>query len=162
MFPLPGWNYSGDPTTSPKDEVRFLTGDVNQNDPQLLDAEINYTLKLVYGTSPPPPSGNYVPAIYCLQAIAAKYARAADKSVGDLHISYGQRQKQYLEMIVMLRQRASLAAVPFYVGGLSIGDKLTAYLNPDLLTTAVRIDGMSNADTNSDTEFPISNQTTLP
>lgn len=38
------WSYSGDPTTSPKDEVRFLLGDTDIDFPILQDEEINYLL----------------------------------------------------------------------------------------------------------------------
>lgn len=40
------WSYSGDPSTSKKDEVRFLIGDTNINQQILSDEEIEYMLKL--------------------------------------------------------------------------------------------------------------------
>ena len=45
--------YSGDPLSSPTDEVRFLVGDTNPIAYYLSDAEIWYCLTLVYGVSPP-------------------------------------------------------------------------------------------------------------
>lgn len=44
--PIPGdtWNYSGDPATSPLDEVRFLAQDTDPEFPILLDTEVNYLI----------------------------------------------------------------------------------------------------------------------
>lgn len=39
------FNYSGDPTTSPLDECRFLIGDTNEASPIMQDEEINYIIK---------------------------------------------------------------------------------------------------------------------
>lgn len=36
------WNYSGDPSTSSKDAVRFLIPDTDETNPILLDKEIEY------------------------------------------------------------------------------------------------------------------------
>lgn len=38
------WNYSGDPSASPLDEVRFLAQDTDPDFPILLDTEINYLI----------------------------------------------------------------------------------------------------------------------
>lgn len=138
------WSYSGDPTSSPKDEVRFLVGDTNTADQQLQDGEISYTISLVYGAQPPA-SGNYLPAAYCADAIASKYGRQADKAVGDLHISYSQRMKSFLQLGQKLRTRATLAGVPVYAGGQSIAEKLADYLDSDMPQAALKVDGMSYA-----------------
>lgn len=143
---LPG-TYSGDPSSSPLDEVRFLVGDTNPNAFDLSDPEINYTFGLVYGLVNPviPANGNYLPAAYCADSIAAKYKKAADKAVGDLHISYSQMAKQFAEIAVQLRRRATIAGVPTYFGGLSRAAKLAQYKDSDLLGTAITIDGQDNA-----------------
>ena len=140
------WTYSGNPSASPLDEVRFLIGDTNSAAPELQNEEINYTLTLVNGQSPPPPSGNFLPAAYCCDALIAKYKFLVDKSVGDLRISYHSLLANFQALSVKMRSRAALAGVPTYFGGLSLADKLAAYSNPDLITTAVRTDGMSSPD----------------
>ncbi len=38
------WSYSGNPKDSPIDEVRFLVGDTNKNEPILQDEEIQYLI----------------------------------------------------------------------------------------------------------------------
>lgn len=38
------WTYSGDPTASQRDEVRFLVQDTDEDLPLLLDAEVDYLL----------------------------------------------------------------------------------------------------------------------
>jgi len=163
-FPTVSWSYSGNPASSPKDEVRFLIGDTNSSDPQLQDGEISYTIGLVYGSSPVPANGNYVPAIYCADALIAKYARAVSKSVGDLHVTYSDRLKQYQELAARLRMRATLAQVQFNAGGESIGEKIAAYANWDLIQPAVKIDGMDYQGTQPG-DFQTGNpasQTTIP
>jgi hypothetical protein len=134
--------YSGNPSTSPKDEVRFLVGDTGPNF-ALNDNEVNYEINLVY--PPPgnaPPSGNFLPASNCAQAIAALYKTFVDKSVGDLRISYSQMAKQFEAISVRLRSRAAIAAVPTYFGGINLADKVANDLNNSVVQTAVKIDGM--------------------
>ena len=147
MSPQPPGSYSGNPLTSPKDEVRFLTGDTGWNGVpwQLADAEIEYQLVIQY--PPPaliPPTGNYLPAAYCADAIAARYKNLVDKSVGDLKISYSGLLKQFQEIAARLRSRAAIKMVPVYSGGIYASDKLSKELNTSLTKPAVVIDGMDN------------------
>jgi len=44
------WTYSGDPTSSPKDELRFLIGDTNSVEPIMQDEELQYLIGK-YGTN---------------------------------------------------------------------------------------------------------------
>jgi hypothetical protein len=141
--------YSGNPASSPRDEIRFLVGDTDLNDPRLTDAEIDYNIALVSGSTPPP-NKNFLAASYSAEAIAGKFARMVDKAVGDLHISYSQLAKQYSALSLRLRSRAALAAVPFYVGGLSKADKAANDANIDLARVAITVDGM-------DTTGPVPN-----
>ncbi len=65
LTPVLPSTYSGNPLSSPTDEVRFLVGDTDTDNFYLSDAEINYLLVLVYGPIPPavpPATGNYLPA----------------------------------------------------------------------------------------------------
>lgn len=146
---MPTGTYSGNPASSPLDEVRFLIGDTNTAAFQLADGEINYNIALVSGSAPPP-NKNFLAASYCAEAIAGQYAKMVDKAVGDLHISYSQLAKQYQGLSLRLRSRAALASVPVYFGGLSKADKAANDANPDLATVAVKIDGM-------DTTGPVPN-----
>ncbi len=136
------WSYSGNPASSPLDEVRFLIGDTNPDSQQLSDEEINYNITIVSGPSPPA-TGNFLAAAYSAGMIAATYARSVDKSVGDLSISYGNRYKQFQTLSNSLKQRATFAGVPVYVGGISIADKETNKNDADLIQPGVRVDGMN-------------------
>ncbi len=138
------WSYSGDPATSPKDEVRFLVGDTDSTKPLISDEEINYNIVLVYGASPPA-SGNYLPAAYAADGIAAKSARSVDKSVGDLRLSYSQQAKAFRDLATVLRRRATLAGVPIYFGGQSLAEKQAFYADPDQTQAAAKVDGMNYA-----------------
>jgi hypothetical protein len=139
--------YSGNPATSPLDEVRFLVGDTGPVF-DLNNAEINYQFYIVYGfpfpPGTPPAQGNFLPAAYCADAIAALYRKMVDKTVGDLSISYSQMAKNFNDLAVRLRSRATLAGVPTYFGGLSRQQKNANDRNRDLVTVAVKIDGMDN------------------
>lgn len=137
------WSYSGDPSSSPLDEVRFLTGDTQQDDQFLSNEEILYNIKMVYGNNPPA-SGNFLPAAYCADLLVARYSRAADETVGDVSVSYSQRFKNFTDLAGQLRRRATFAGVPVYVGGISLADKAANDTNPDNPQLAFKIDGMNN------------------
>lgn len=136
------WSYSGDPSSSPKDEVRFLISDTDTADQQLSDEEINYNLKLVYGINPPA-SGNFLPAAYCADGLRAKFTRTSDKTVGDLHVSYGSLAKQYADLNDRLRQRATMSMVPVYAGGQSKSEKAELDSESDRTQATFKIDGMT-------------------
>lgn len=118
------WNYSGDPSTSSKDGVRFLVGDTDSNDPQLQDAEILFLISQY--------TNIWKSAAYAARSIASKYARQISKAVGDLKLEYQQRQTAYTEMSRdFLKQAATRTSLPF-AGGISKADQKTDRLNPDL------------------------------
>jgi hypothetical protein len=105
------WTYSGDPNTSAKDEVRFLVGDTDSTDQLVQDEEIGYVLSVhaaVVG------SINYQAAAEVADAIAAKFARKRDRSIGALSDQAEQQYQHYVELAARLR---TLAAT----GGLAEG-----------------------------------------
>lgn len=121
------FTYSGDPLSSLRDEVRFLIGDTNENDAQFSDREIEYLLA--------DESNVYLAAANGAFSLAAKYARMVDKSVGDLSISYSQRQKHFADLAAQL-QRLSVTAQDGtvarpYAGGISQADKDTVESDTD-------------------------------
>ena len=107
------------------DGVRFLCQDTNPNDPQLLDTEINFLIGLF--TNIWKSAGN------AAKQIEAKYARQVDKSVGDLHISYSQRQKAYNELAAYLLKQAAMRTSLPWAGGISHADKNLDRNNPDVV-----------------------------
>jgi hypothetical protein len=109
------WTYSGDPSSSAKDAVRFAIGDTDATDPLLTDEEINH-LVAEYGTAK-----QAAPA--AAEAIAAKFSRQASKSVGDLSIQLNQKAEAYMALARRLAQRASTVAAAPYAGGVDAADR---------------------------------------
>lgn len=120
----PVWTYSGDPTTTPKDAVRFLVGDTVEADPQVMDPEITFAL-----TQRASPYG--AAAVIC-RALAARLAREADTVDKDIRTTLSQRSKAYLMMASDYEMQASFrsGASP-YAGGISIADRSRQIGNTD-------------------------------
>ena len=138
------WSYSGDPSSSPMDEVRFLTGDTRSEEPILSNEEILYHIRMAYG-SRPPATGNFLAAAYAADLMAARSAgEVTSESVGDISVSYGERSKNFTDLASQLRRRATFASVGVYVGGMSVSDKRGNANDPDLPALAFQIDGMNN------------------
>jgi hypothetical protein len=118
------WSYSGDPSASNKDEVRYLTGDTDTTDQLVTDEEINYAISSE--------ANNILAAARTAQAIASKFSRKADKSVGDLNITYSQQTKAYQDLEKKLREMAvKQGSATAYCGGISISDKQTVETDTD-------------------------------
>ena len=118
------WSYSGDPTTSAKDEVRFLIGDTDSREPLLQNEEIAYVLGK-YNNSP------INAAIRCCETIMAKFARLVNEAVGQVKINYRERYENYRDTIADLRRRLAIEDATPYAGGISVSDKRTNQDNDD-------------------------------
>lgn len=94
------WSYSGDPSDSALDEIRFLIGDTDTNDQLLSNEEITY-LYNSYGDA-------YAAAVACVVSLIAKASRSVEeaKTVGDLSLSrkFGARVDQWLTLKRQLEQ----------------------------------------------------------
>lgn len=109
------WNYSGDPSDSQLDEVRFLIGDTDTTDQLLQDAEINYLLTT---------EGSVLGAAYrSALAIVAKLSREFDQAVGSVKYNLSQRVKQYNDLVLSLKAQLGISGSIPFVGGISISDK---------------------------------------
>ena len=130
------WTYSGDPASSARDAIRFLIGDTDSSDQLLSDEEIAWVNTEASGT----PTGTialYDAGSRCCLAIAAKLAREADKSIGDLSVSLSQRAAAYREQSATLKglsAREGGVPVP-YAGGITITDKDIDQENSDIFRT---------------------------
>jgi len=91
------WSYDPSLPTD-KDKVRFRTGDTDETDQLLQDEEINYLLSETTNV--------LLAASRAAKAIAAKFARQADKSVGSLSISLSQKAQAYMALAADLEKRA--------------------------------------------------------
>lgn len=103
------WSYSGNPSNSANDKVRFLCGDTDTNNQQVSNEEIAFLLTEWN-------SDCYLSAAFACDAISGKYSAKADlsRSVGDLSISsqYGAQAKTFMERAASLRVLAVRAAPP--------------------------------------------------
>lgn len=122
-----GWTYSGNPSGSTLDQVRFELGDTDVNDQQLQDGEINYLIAQFVDPF-------YAAACGC-DALAAKYSRQAQKSIGAVSIAANQRAQAYHQRSLELRQKAvRINGLPgIGIGGQSISEKSNFGNDPDLV-----------------------------
>lgn len=100
------------------DQVRFHVGDTsNVAATELLaDGEITYLLTQE--------TNIYRAAASAAEAIAGKFARLADTSVGDVSVSNSQKQAQYLKLSATLNAKAARrGSAPAFAGGISISDR---------------------------------------
>lgn len=139
---MPTWTYSGDPTSSTRDAVRYWSCDTDSTKPWTnQDAELDYLIGLFPGTPP------YLAAAEAAARIIGKLkSNVADKKVGDLSITYNTTTIQFfLETERQLRAKASLQTVPLYVGGSSISDKEAQNEDTDRVQPSIghQVDGMN-------------------
>ena len=103
------WSYSGNPSNSANDKVRFLCGDTDTNNQQVSNEEIAFLLTEWN-------SNAYLSAAFACDAISGKYSAKADlsRSVGDLSISsqYGAQARTFMERAASLRALAVRATPP--------------------------------------------------
>ena len=102
------FTYSGDPSASNLDEVRFLIGDTNESDSELQDEEIYYLLT-TWGSP-------YNAAIAACEIISGRYADRTNysRSIGDLSISesYGASAAEFRQLANRLRAQRDLLNPP--------------------------------------------------
>lgn len=90
------WSYSGNPKESPIDEVRFLVGDTNKNEPILQDEEIQYLID-EYGANA------NVLRYYVFTHVATIFARDTKRTLGPQsedptkRLEYFQQQAKHYE-----------------------------------------------------------------
>ncbi len=125
------WTYSGDPSSTNRDAVRFLVGDTDNTDQLVTDEEIAYALAQ---------EGNaYNAAARMARGLASKFARHPDQSLGDLSISYSQRYKHFTELAKKLETEGSSRRGVPYAGGISKADKDTVSADSDRIQPAIRV-----------------------
>ena len=134
------WTYSGDPSSSKKDEVRFLIGDTNTKDQLLLDAEINYLLGQHSQNS-------VMASARACEVLMAKFSRMADEQVGQVKINFSQKAKGYATLRDDLRRRIAMEQAMPYAGGISVADKEANRQDQDRSKPAFAKDMMDNNQT---------------
>lgn len=108
------WTYDTSLATQ-RDTVRLLVGDTISTDPQMSDEELD-ALLLVHGSVK-------ATAINVALALAAKYARFADKWVGDLKILASQKSRAYYELAKQLGSSRGFSGGVPSAGGIYTSDK---------------------------------------
>lgn len=102
------FTYTGDPTVSQRDQIRFLIGDTDSADAQFTDEEIAWQLSQW--------SDVYDAAASCAEVLAGRYAKKADttKTVGDLTLSqsYVRAAEGYLHLSDHLRRQHARLYAP--------------------------------------------------
>ncbi len=119
-LPSAVWTYDASQiATSSRYQVRRLVGDVIAEDPQLLDAEIDYfisTRSNVYGA-----------AAECCRSIAAQYSRKVDTTTpGELITHFSTQQRAYAQRAIEMENLSSSrgGGIMPYAGGISVADKI--------------------------------------
>lgn len=124
----------------------MLVGDTNSNRPLLQDEEIQYHIDNA--------ATLYFAAADVCDTIAAQYAGVTSKTVGPLTVDLSGVQDQYTAKGKTLRITARRkGGMGIFAGGLSYDEKLSASDDDDLITTAVKVDGMKNPGRESVDQF---------
>ena len=111
------FSYSGDPSSSDGDALRFLVGDTGPIAPALTpefllcDEEYAYLLTIYPKV--------LAAAAAAADALCARFARQVDELTGDLQRKCSQKSKAYSELADKLRKQASdpLTSTPIAFGG---------------------------------------------
>jgi uncharacterized protein YegL len=124
------FTYSGDPNTSDLDAVRFLIGDTDPTNVEFQDAEINWEIQNEVNI--------YRAGSVLASDAAAKYSKIASKSVGDLHVQYGELAKNFEALSTTLNARSARRTAMPYAGGLEKADKRMNRLDTGIVQPTFR------------------------
>lgn len=124
------FTYSGDPSSSPKDEVRFLTGDTVKSRPLFDDREIVWQISQTPNTK--------MAGAELLLAKSSEFATQADVRVGDVSKAFSKVSEALAKRSKGLRDQALKRALPFF-GGLTKSGKRDLALRTDDVQPAFSI-----------------------
>jgi len=116
------FTYDGAPGATPVDTIRFLTGDTDESEYFLEDAEINWLYQEWIAKGTP----YYVAAMAC-DAISAKLAREVTINSDGQTLSLDQLQEKYSRLSQQLREQHEDALVggsSLYAGGMEADKRL--------------------------------------
>jgi hypothetical protein len=110
------WTYSGDPSASMQDQVRFLLGDTTLADAKISDEEILY---LIEEWEDDPYEAAAAAAEHLSNTAASWLSYTADGN----SLSLSEAQEKYARMAISLRAtKARKHRAAPYVGGIEVGD----------------------------------------
>lgn len=138
------WSYSGDPSSSDKDAIRFEIQDTNPSAPLLEDAEVTWCVLVETGVAADAdaatlaetnPQGFFSACARACESLARLFLAQADTQVGSLKTTYTKQAAQYAQQAKDLRSKAASLGAP-YTGGQSVSEKLANALDPDQVQPA--------------------------
>lgn len=142
--------YSGDPTASNTEQVRFQIGDTDSDDWQLTDEEIQYQLVQGGVTLPLPLSNTIMVSVKLCRRLAAKYARRVSQMIGRYKDEAENKYNHYLKLgDALLREATNWTP---YAGGLSKSDKQINTSDPDWVAPFFSREMMAEGLTDTTTE----------
>jgi hypothetical protein len=114
------WSYSGDPSESNKDAVRFFVADTKSEEAFVTDEEVEWCLVQtsndVYGAT-----------AMVARALSAYFSTLADEEIGPLKFKYAERAKNYDRLVSkyekLVSSHTQLSGIS--CGGIDISDKLS-------------------------------------
>lgn len=121
------WTYSGDPSDSTRDAVRFLIGDTDTTDQLISNEEIDYMLT-EHGTVSRAASES-------ARSIAAKFARLMNRSIGGLSADFSQKYQHYMELAESLISNDEAYPVSPFISGFKRDEKESRENDTDRETT---------------------------
>lgn len=142
------FTYTGDPSASDVEAVRFEISDTDPNAPLLQDGEITYAIEAETGVPAASPTvivppGLYSAAARCMETLARKFAMQADTEIGDLTTTYKDMAKTYAARAGELRVKAQGMHAP-YSGGQSRSEKQSFRSDSDRVQPTFHRDQFSN------------------
>jgi len=118
------WSYSGDPSSSPLDAVRFEIGDTDESDALLQNEEIMYVLDEEMDSV-------LRAALRCCENIIARFSREVNKKIGPTSINASEAVQHYQQLADNIRRRLQIKAM-IYCGSLSLSEEEKDTRNKDL------------------------------
>jgi hypothetical protein len=124
------FTYDDNPAGIPRDQVRFLLGDTDKENPWFSDAEVAYLLTTADGD----PRGA---AIIGAEAILARIASWQDETVGGVSLKVSDIRTAFTDLLVRLRTTSAAGSLgaPPYVGGVLRSDKEQTALDAERIPT---------------------------
>ncbi len=122
--------YSGDPSSSQLDEVRFLLGDTDTSAEKLADDEITYLL----GQWGDPIRAAHAGAMQ----LASVYAGKMNKSIGSTRLEYSTIFNQYVQIAKELAKRGGFTSLA--MSALPVAGGLAGAFNIDGTTNELDMD----------------------
>ena len=122
------WSYSGDPSESSVDAIRYLIADTKEEDSFVQNEEIEWALSQTN-------QNLYAAASIVANALFAQFSALSDEEIGPLKFKYTNRAKNY-QLIALKFDKLSETKeclVGIYGGGIDTIDKESNKLDPSLV-----------------------------